>query len=62
VRLRKAGTEREVTSMAKVEMKMPEEFLQKVSRLGEKTDEIVARVLKAGGKVVLDRVKRTFLL
>lgn len=43
--------------MAKVTMKMPEDFLLKVSRLNDKTDEIVPRVLKAGGEVVLDKVK-----
>ncbi len=43
--------------MAKATMKMPEEFLLKVSRLGEKTDEILPRVLKAGGKVVEEKVK-----
>ena len=43
--------------MAKAEMKMPEEFLQKISRLGDKTDEIIPKVLEAGGKVVLDKVK-----
>ncbi len=43
--------------MAKATMKMPEEFLLKVSRLGEKTDEILPRVLKAGGEVVEEKVK-----
>ena len=43
--------------MAKATMKMPEEFLLKVSRLGEKTDEILPRVLKAGGEVVAEKVK-----
>ncbi|NCC15701.1 MAG: HK97 gp10 family phage protein [Clostridia bacterium] len=43
--------------MAKVTMKMPEDFLLKVSRLNDKTDEIMPRVLKAGGEVVLDKVK-----
>ena len=43
--------------MAKVTMKMPDDFLLKVSRLNDKTDEIVPRVLKAGGEVVLDKVK-----
>ena len=43
--------------MAKATMKMPEDFLLKVSRLNEKTDEIIPRVLKAGGEVVLDKVK-----
>jgi len=43
--------------VAKVTMKMPEDFLQKVSRLNDKTDEIIPRVLEAGGEVVLDKVK-----
>ena len=43
--------------MAKADVKMPEEFLLKISRLGEKTDEIIPRVLEVGGQVVLDRVK-----
>jgi len=43
--------------VAKVTMKMPEDFLLKVSRLNDKTDEIIPRVLKAGGEVVLDKVK-----
>ena len=43
--------------MAKVSMKMPEDFLLKVSRLNDKTDEIIPRVLKTGGEVVLDKVK-----
>jgi len=38
-------------------MRMPDEFLLKVSRLGEKTDEILPRVLKAGGDVVEEKVK-----
>ena len=45
--------------MAKVDVKMPEEFLLKISRLGEKTDEIIPRVLETGGEVVLDKVKST---
>ena len=43
--------------MARMEMKMPEDFLLKVSRLNEKTDEILPKVLEAGGQVVLERVK-----
>ncbi|WP_283673611.1 HK97 gp10 family phage protein [Butyricicoccus sp. Marseille-Q5471] len=42
--------------MARMEMKMPEDFLLKVSRLNEKTDEILPRVLESGGQVVLERV------
>ena len=43
--------------MAKAEVKMPEELLTKLSRLGEQTDEIAALALKAGGDVVLDKVR-----
>jgi HK97 gp10 family phage protein len=38
-------------------MKMPEDFLLKLSRLGDKTDEIIPRVLEAGGEVVYRQVK-----
>lgn len=43
--------------MAKVDVKMPEDFLMKVSRLADKTDEIIPRVLEAGGEVVLSKTK-----
>lgn len=43
--------------MAKVNFKMPHDFLRKVSALGEKTDEIIPRVLEAGGEVVLEKVR-----
>ncbi len=43
--------------MARGEFKMPEDFLLKISTLGERTDEIVPRVLEAGGEVMLARVK-----
>lgn len=43
--------------MAKVDIKMPEEFLQKLSRLGIEFDEVAESVLEAGGEVVLTRVK-----
>lgn len=43
--------------MAKVDIKMPEEFLLKVSKLAEKTDEIIPKILEAGGEVVLPKVK-----
>lgn len=43
--------------MAKVDVKMPEDFLLKVSQLGERTDEIIPRVLEAGGEVVLKKVQ-----
>ena len=43
--------------MAKVNVKMPEDFLLKLSRLGDKTDEICEKALNAGGEVVLAKVK-----
>lgn len=36
---------------------MPEEFLLKLSKLGNKTDEIVSDALEVGGKIVLSEVK-----
>ena len=48
--------------MAKATWKMPEEFLMKVSRLADKTDEIIPKVLEAGAEAVsythLDVYKR----
>ena len=43
--------------MAKSKIKMPEEFLLKVSRLADQTDVIIPKVLEAGGEVVLSKVK-----
>ena len=43
--------------MAKVEVKMPEDFLLRLSKLGDKTDEIVESCLEAGSEVVLSRVR-----
>jgi len=45
--------------VAKVDLKMPEDFLLKVSRLADQTDTIIPKVLEAGGKIVLDKVKDT---
>ena len=44
--------------MAKCTVKMPDEFLMKVSRLAERTDDILPRVLKAGAEVVETKVRR----
>ena len=44
--------------MAKATMRMPDDFQKKLSKLGEKTDEIVSKVLESGGEVVLDKVKK----
>ena len=43
--------------MATAKFEMPEEFLQKISRLEQQTDVIVPRVLEAGGNVVLKIVR-----
>lgn len=43
--------------MAMVDVKLPEDFLLKLSRLGNKTDEICEKALEAGGEVVLSKVK-----
>lgn len=43
--------------MAKVDVKMPEEFLLKLSKLGSSTDAIAEKVLEAGGEVVLRQVR-----
>ena len=43
--------------MAKCLLQMPTEFLERISALGDKTDEIVPRVLEKGGEVVLKKVK-----
>ena len=39
--------------MAKSSFKMPDDLVDKLSRLGNKTDEIIPRVLDAGGEVVV---------
>lgn len=43
--------------MAKAEIKMPDEFLTRLSQLGDKTDEISEKVLEAGGEVMLAKVR-----
>ena len=43
--------------MAKATWKLPEDFLIKVSRLADKTDEIIPKVLEAGAEVVEDKVR-----
>ncbi|WP_429150928.1 HK97-gp10 family putative phage morphogenesis protein [Anaerotaenia torta] len=40
-----------------MDIKMPEDFLQKLSNLGNKTDEIIPRVLEVGGEIVASKVK-----
>lgn len=43
--------------MAKCDLKMPDDFLKRLSSLGDRTDEIAEKVLEAGGEVVLAKVK-----
>ena len=47
--------------MSKAEIKMPEDFLLKISQLGEKTDKIASRVLEAGGEFVLNKLHSNLL-
>ena len=43
--------------MAKVDVKMPEDFLKQLSRLGSDFDSVVESVLESGGEVVLAKTK-----
>ena len=43
--------------MAKATYKLPDDFLDSLSRLESRTDEIIPKVLKAGGEVVLSKVR-----
>ncbi len=43
--------------MARVDIKMPDEFLMQMSRLGSNFDSIAEAMLEAGGEVVLEKTK-----
>ena len=43
--------------MAKCDVKLPDDFLLKLSKLSNKTDEILPKVLESGGEIVFDKVK-----
>ena len=43
--------------MARCEMKLPDEFMDKLSKLGDKFDAVAPKVLKSGGEVVLSQMK-----
>ncbi|MGI6545957.1 HK97 gp10 family phage protein [Candidatus Saccharibacteria bacterium] len=43
--------------MARCEMKLPDEFMDKLSKLGDKFDSAAPKVLEAGGEVVLSQMK-----
>lgn len=43
--------------MANMKFTMPEDFIKKISSLGDKTDEVIAKVLEAGAEVVEGEVR-----
>jgi len=43
--------------MAKVNIKLPDDFLKKLSTLGDRTDEVAKRALTEGGEIILARVR-----
>lgn len=43
--------------MAKMQIKMPAEFMKTVSTLGTNLDSVVTEALEAGGEIVLDAVR-----
>jgi len=43
--------------MARCEIKMPDEFLDKLSKLGDRFDQAAPKILQSGGKVVLSQMK-----
>jgi len=43
--------------LAKCDVKLPDDFLLKLSKLSNKTDEILPKVLESGGEIVFDKVK-----
>lgn len=43
--------------MARAQVKMPEEYLLRLSRLGSNIDTVAEKMLNAGGEVVLDKIK-----
>lgn len=43
--------------MAKIKATLPEEFMQRITLLGNKADEIMGRVVQAGGEVVEAKVR-----
>ena len=43
--------------MAKVDIKMPEDFLERISRLGSDFDPVAQKLLEAGGEIVLAKAQ-----
>jgi hypothetical protein len=44
--------------MARVELKLPDDLIQKLSALADRADDIIPKALEDGGTVVLSRVRR----
>ena len=47
--------------MAKVNIKLPDEFLKKLSSLGERTDEVAKKALTEGGEIILARTRTNLI-
>ena len=47
--------------MAKVSIKLPDEFLKKLSSLGERTDEVAKKALTEGGEIILARTRANLI-
>ena len=47
--------------MAKCNIKLPDEFLKKLSTLGARTDEVAKKALTAGGEIILDRARANLI-
>ena len=43
--------------MATAQMKMPDEFLNRLSKLGERTDDVIRGALKVGGEIAANEVR-----
>lgn len=43
--------------MAKCSIKLPDEFLKKLSQLGNRTNEVAKKALTAGGEIILNRTR-----
>ncbi len=47
--------------MAKVNIKLPDECLKKLSSLGERTDEVAKKALTEGGEIILARTRANLI-
>ena len=47
--------------MAKVNIKLPDEYLKKLSSLGERTDEVAKKALTEGGEIILARTRANLI-